>query len=115
MIRRLLLALAALVLVSLPARATQGYYAQFTVAVTATALPGGMLTGSCSYLVTNGDAQPIYLGLDSSVTTSTGTPIAAGAWLAVNQLTYQGASDHKIYLISATGTSANAVKVIASC
>lgn len=74
------------------------------VAATAKAVP--MLVGNGSYAIVNNDSASIYYLFDSSVTNTTGIPLAAGATLNVNQLTYlSDAAGTTIYLYSVLGTS----------
>jgi hypothetical protein len=84
--------------------------AQVTVATSATLLSGAdgdNIAGQRVY-VTNGDAQPIYLG-GSGVTTSTGYTLANGASLPWGVDLGVGEA---LYAVSAAGTSAGAVRVL---
>lgn len=90
-------------------------YGAFTVGGTAVVFPK-MLVGLCAYSISNQEAsQTIYVGYDSSVTTTTGTPILAGQpWSET--LSYQSvpAGTTLWFIASGSGTT-NAIKFLVGC
>lgn len=75
----------------------------------ATATPIDMLVGQACYAITNNDSATVYWSFDSTVSATTGTPLAAGDVVTLT-VTFQSArSGTQIYLFSTAGTAANAV------
>lgn len=88
-------------------------YGTLTLAAsTATAIP--MIAGETAYNITNSDTAIVYLGTDSSVTSTTGTPIPANGGTATVTMTYENSvAGTSIYVYSVAGTASNAVAYLA--